>query len=521
VDEHLDRLPGAILSSVEYDKRKACLPSTRKELLRDIEEWIHTPGDESERILWLSGPAGTGKSSVANSIAERMDSMGRLAASFRFDRGQAERTPAVLIGNLCRQVARFNDSLKGSILEAVKRYGTGGSMPCSSQAAKLFVGPISTIELVGPIVIVIHALDESGNDEVVQGGTSREDLVRTIVEEFVNLPPSVKLIITSREEGSITNLISSSRSCKHLLITEASGVEVDIEVFVEAEISHIRQSKHRQPNWPERQKVQALIQYANGLFICAAVSCNFIKEGHDPDSRMQQILDPSRPRHLTALDNLYMTVVEQSLKGIKSDGEDGLEMGNWQRVIGMLLAVRTPLTVVEMDALLGLPTDLLHTTWDFIDSLLPLLRVDAERKSPVQLLHKSVFDFLTTQTRTPIDISAGRRALAIDCLAFMNKNLGYDMGWILTSGQPPPPRATCSASALLYACRHFSKHISDSASDPAPFTDQLGIFLMEHLLHWFEVMARIWEVYPAEEALKLLSVCLKVSFGSESCSKCS
>jgi adenylylsulfate kinase-like enzyme len=60
-----------------------------------IEEWIHTPGDESERILWLCGPAGTGKSSVANTIAERMDSLGRLAASFRFDRHQTDRTPAV------------------------------------------------------------------------------------------------------------------------------------------------------------------------------------------------------------------------------------------------------------------------------------------------------------------------------------------------------------------------------------------------------------------------------------------
>jgi AAA ATPase domain len=169
VDLHLDRLPGAALHSVEFDEQKACLPGTRKELLKAIEEWIHDSGDGCERLLWLSGPAGTGKSSVANSVAERMDSLGRLAASFRFDRGQAERTPDVLIGNLCRQVARFDKSLEGAILEAVKRHGPGGSMPCRSQATKLFVGPISKIEMVGPVVIVIDALDESGNDEYVQG----------------------------------------------------------------------------------------------------------------------------------------------------------------------------------------------------------------------------------------------------------------------------------------------------------------------------------------------------------------
>ena len=234
---------------------------------------------------------------------------------------------------------------------------------------------------------------------------------------------------------------------------------------------------------------------------------------------MRKILDPSRRQQLTALDGLYTTVVEQSLKGVKSDGEDGLEMSNWQRVIGMILAVRSPLTVVEMDVLLGLPTDLLHTTWDFIDSLLPLLKVDTEKKAPVQLLHKSVFDFLTTQTRIPIDIAVGHRALAVDCLAFMNKNLKYDMSWISTSGRPSPPTVVtcssepCNGSALRYACRHFAKHLSDSALDQAPYTNQLRIFLTEHLLHWFELMARIREIYKAEESLKLLLVYLKVSSG--------
>ncbi len=126
----------------------------------------------------------------------------------------------MLIGNLCRQVARFNDSLQGTMLEAVKRHGTGGSMPCASQAAKLFVGPILKIEIVGLIIIVIDALDESSNNEQVQGGVSCESLVHTIIKEFIHLPPSVKLLITSREEGCITALMSASPLCKHLLITK-------------------------------------------------------------------------------------------------------------------------------------------------------------------------------------------------------------------------------------------------------------------------------------------------------------
>src|SRR6201999_1469958 len=79
-DRRLDDLPGAKLSEVQYDPLRACLPGTRTQLLDNIFTWIHSSDPNSERILWLSGPAGTGKSSVANSVAERMDSVGLLGA---------------------------------------------------------------------------------------------------------------------------------------------------------------------------------------------------------------------------------------------------------------------------------------------------------------------------------------------------------------------------------------------------------------------------------------------------------
>jgi hypothetical protein len=121
------------------------------------------------------------------------------------------------------QVARFDVSLKGAIPDAVKQHGPGGSLPCSSQAAKLFVRSIPKTEIVGPIVVVIDALDESGNDEPIMRGTSREDLVRTIIEEFIHLPLSVKILITSQEEGCITALLSGRQLRKRLVISQTSG----------------------------------------------------------------------------------------------------------------------------------------------------------------------------------------------------------------------------------------------------------------------------------------------------------
>ena len=224
---------------------------------------------------------------------------------------------------------------------------------------------------------------------------------------------------------------------------------------------------------------------------------------------MKILFDSSNPHKLTSLDGLYMTVIEQSAKGIQSD----VDLSNWQRVVGTISAVRTPLTVIEMDALLGLPTDYLRTTRDFTDSLLALLMVDTDK---IKLLHKSVFDFLTTQTRIRIDLPVWHRALAVDCLAYMNKNLGYDMEWIsLPAAGMNSSSSLRNTSALRYACREFAKHLSESSLDPAPCIHQLRIFLLEHLLHWFEVMARLKQIYEVEESLKLLLVCLSMTVSSD------
>ena len=89
------------------------------------------------------------------------------------------------------------------------------------------------------------------------------------------------------------------------------------------------------------------------------------------------------------------------------------------------MSLRTPLTIAAMDVLLGLPSDSLETTWDIISSLLPVLKMDGEMKNEVQLLHKSVFDFLTTQATGDIyiDTALHNHMLAFNCLTYMNSVL--------------------------------------------------------------------------------------------------
>ncbi|KAH7905203.1 hypothetical protein BJ138DRAFT_1165211, partial [Hygrophoropsis aurantiaca] len=68
-DEFMD-LNGIICASgAGLITGKRCLPNTRTEILAEISNWINSSGDDVPRVLWLSGPAGKGKSAIAHTVA--------------------------------------------------------------------------------------------------------------------------------------------------------------------------------------------------------------------------------------------------------------------------------------------------------------------------------------------------------------------------------------------------------------------------------------------------------------------
>ena len=46
------------------DTSKCCLSGTRESILSEIKDWINRTGEDAQRIFWLSGTAGKGKSAI-------------------------------------------------------------------------------------------------------------------------------------------------------------------------------------------------------------------------------------------------------------------------------------------------------------------------------------------------------------------------------------------------------------------------------------------------------------------------
>src|ERR1700735_4733005 len=63
-----------------------CYGETRKEILKEIEDWAED--QDGKCIFWLSGMAGSGKSTIARTIARKFKQKDYLGASFFFKAGQ-------------------------------------------------------------------------------------------------------------------------------------------------------------------------------------------------------------------------------------------------------------------------------------------------------------------------------------------------------------------------------------------------------------------------------------------------
>ena len=525
-DEYLEKLPGAKLSNVQWDPDRICLVGTRLQLLDDIIEWANYP--ESPRILWLSGAAGTGKSCVANSVAQHFDSLGRLGASFRFDRNVVQpETPGQLFGNLCFQLAQFDNQIRTAVLSVMRRGGVRG-MALRMQAKSLLVNTTKSTEIVGPIVILIDALDESGTDNS-QIEPNREGLVRAIAKELPELPLSIKVLITSRDEGIISRLMPSCSSCRRMSIDNVLNTETDIRQYIRHRMGDIRKFFRNLPeNWPGPTTESELARRADSLFIWASVATAYLESSgcHDPSVQLKTLLDTSNDI-LTAESKLHRLFMHVFLNSLPTEGSPA---NSWRYVVGSIVALKTPLTCRDMDSLLGLPSGQailldgrqinLNSSYGTVQSLRPILRIDADVKDVVRLLHKSVFDFLTCYANQSIRVELGAQnaILAMRCLRHMNCNLQYDICRIgnktllnsQVNGLPGRVR-DCIPEALCYACRYFAYHLNDAPNPVPDLMDELCTFITQKLLHWIEAMSLLNQLYEAEICLEILSDCLKVN----------
>jgi len=243
---------------------KGCLPGTRTAFLDFVVNWVNSP--DSERSLVLFGQAGTGKSSIAHEIARRFDQMHRLTSSFIFLRKEQSKHEAFhFFTTLAHDLSDRYPSFKAALGRVIK--GDSSLRIRTRDYPTLFesllLKPLRDLHIIGPILVVIDALDESGDT------TGRNGLHTFLAKNLSRLPPNFRVIITSRPEDRIQSAFDGAPSTRIKYMNDsqlAARTDEDILTFLQNLLPSDEFEKHG----------VALTRKAEGLFQWAAVAGRFI-----------------------------------------------------------------------------------------------------------------------------------------------------------------------------------------------------------------------------------------------------
>jgi hypothetical protein len=119
------------------------LKETRTEVRTDIEKWFFNPSPDQPRIFWLSGLAGTGKTTIAATIAHDHEERGYLGSSFFFQQTEASQSrPDLVFTTIAYQLAHSYPPFGVRLGHVLKREVDVRYEPMANQFNKLLKEPL-------------------------------------------------------------------------------------------------------------------------------------------------------------------------------------------------------------------------------------------------------------------------------------------------------------------------------------------------------------------------------------------
>ncbi|KAJ7611219.1 WD40-repeat-containing domain protein [Roridomyces roridus] len=476
--------------------RTTCLLGTREKLLGNITDWITLPS-ATGNVLWLSGVAGCGKSTISTTMSERFRALDRLGAFLFFQRGDSTPSdPGAVIRTLAYSLGLFDARFAAAIAAAINRDAGIVNAPIRTQFAELLLGPLQSVEqyMDGPILIIIDALDECGDAE------SRGALLSLLADEFPKLPCMFRFLITSRRESDIAGRFKT-RLQEISLNPGIIASTADIAVFFRHEMAQIREQKNLDVAWSGEASIQALVRLSGDLFIWASTATKFIGR-YRPQQRLVDLV--SRKQHGFNLDELYSVALRGS-----APWNDTSFAQDARNVLACLVFGKAPMTDYTIDKLLG------QQSSEILDNLACVLYW--KRGEVVRTLHTSFLDYLVDPKRSAgmpwaLDAAVAQRTLSTRPSHSARSRRGRRTAHAL-DGVPesPPLRAPVSDLAerlntlispqLQYLARFVFDHLRETRSDSVVL-QSLHDFVRRQFLYWLEVLSLLGGIHQARVALE-------------------
>ncbi|KAF2186301.1 hypothetical protein K469DRAFT_664193 [Zopfia rhizophila CBS 207.26] len=517
IDSPLKHLPfaaEALFNSSSKQHEPTCLPNTRVNLLQEIYNWADRQDERC--IFWLNGLAGTGKSTIARTVARRYFEQGRLGASFFFLRGGGDVSHAgKFVPSIALQLAHNVPAFYQHICAAIMKRTNITSQSLRDQWYQLVLHPLSKQGGNGcqsSCILVVDALDECDDDNNIQ-------IILQLLAETRSLETvQLRVFLTSRPEIPIRYGFCQISDEQHqdfvLHNISPSIVDHDISIFLEYNLKLIGQQDCLDVGWPGLKVVRTLVQSASGLFIWAATACRFIREGLFADERLRTLLDGGSSAATATpeghLNGIYITVLQNSVRPSFMEQEKERFYSILRDILGSIVALFSPLSVESLSRLLPIATQRVDR---MLKDLHAIFDIPADKTQPLRLHHPSFRDFLLDRERCRdpnfwVDAKQAHQKLAKSCIQLMSSSLkedicGVDAPGVLVTDIESSRVQRCLSSEVQYACLYWIQHLQKSGAQLCD-NDQVHQFLKVHLLHWLEALSWMRKVSKGIYAINSL-----------------
>ena len=529
-DRQLAKLPTAFdaaFNSYHRQHETLCIENTRVELLQQHRDWGAT---HPKPLYWLSGMAGTGKSTIARTLAQHFHSTDTLGGSFFFSRSSGEANNAAkFVGTLAHHLTYVSPQLKRLISEAIASHADVTRQGLRNQWRELILTPLSKYQSTGraKLNFVIDALDECGSDDEIRLILQLCFEVKTVKE--VNLG----VFVTSRPEIAIRLGFDAIPDIIHqkldLRDVPRRVVEKDLEVLLGRELGRI--SKQRKiSGWPKDEDIQSLVRLSDCLFIYAATACRYIADlDWDPEERLSEVIvagSASGGGNTAGLDSMYMQILMSSLIHGRSEAEIVKLCDRFKQVVGAIVTLFDELSTSALAELLGMSRKSIELSLARLHSV---LNIPQDVESPIRLLHPSFRDFLLDDMRCTgshfyVNKSMEHEELAKQCLRVMSKGLKRNMGHLTTPGSTLQDvdreiLSTQLSKHLQYACQYWVDHLEGISANSGgrralPSGENVLAFFRQDFLHWLEAMSLMAKMSQAVILVTRLGDLLNVCYST-------
>ncbi|KDR73111.1 hypothetical protein GALMADRAFT_125121 [Galerina marginata CBS 339.88] len=482
-------------------RRAVCTPGTRVRILSDITKWANDTSSGSQSVYWLFGQAGSGKSTIAYTIARRFDFANDpynkivLGGNFFCSRQMKETRSATriirtIVYHLALRCKAFADAL-----HAFGKFDTI-RQSAHAQLESLLIEPWKQAQSADPskpprFLVVIDALDEIDG----QGGSEfLRDLLDGINKYQLR---GLKFFATSRLDPDLVTHLQSFEDKRFYRLEQVplEEAEADITAYLNTNL----------PYFAGSQEMMKLVGQAAGLFIYAATIVKYLANcspreqrgriGRLPDSGIPQIA-----KETPLLDSLYLQVLRDAFDSVRDEPVDFKQRLN---IMHTFLCSAEPISISLVAELL-FPSDedepdpaFSHT--EIANRVLASLHaVLYTENDKVLSYHKSFTDLMFNQNRAAefwCDPAQHHLLLAGSCLRMLDglkfNIANIESSFLLDRDNSALPYAVKQniPPVLSYSCRNWDYHVSAVAlTDSHELRAALSRFLQLRVLFWIEAM---------------------------------